>query len=155
MATKKKAPAPAKKPAKGTFSDAEREAMKARAKELKAEAKKGDMRAKGEAAVRDAIAEMPDEDRELAERIHTIVSEAAPSLVPKTWYGMPAYANADGKVICFFKAAAKFESRYATFGFNDAAKIDEGSIFPTSFAVKKITGPIDKQLRTLVQKAAR
>ncbi len=131
-----------KKPAKSTagtgdtskgFTDAEKAAMKERAKELKAEGRANKDRAEGERDVLSKIAEMPESDRVLAERLHEIVKASAPDLAPKTWYGMPAYAK-DGKVVCFFTSADKFKSRYATFGFNDDANLDEGTMWPTSFA---------------------
>jgi uncharacterized protein YdhG (YjbR/CyaY superfamily) len=131
------------------FSAEERAAMKERARELKAEARRAD----GEQDLLAKIAEMPDEDRVLAERIHAIVKANAPDLAPKTWYGMPAYASADGKVVCYFQSADKFKSRYATFGFNDTAKIDDGAVWPTSFAVTKLTPAEEKKLAVLVRKA--
>jgi uncharacterized protein YdhG (YjbR/CyaY superfamily) len=137
-----------------TFSAAEREAMKERAEEAKAERRSGRSRADGEAELLAKVAAMPKADRELAERIHTIVKASAPGLVPKTWYGMPAYANADGKVVCFFQDANKFKARYATFGFNDAAMLDDGNMWPTSFALKKLTPADEKSIAALVKKAA-
>ncbi|MHB1455170.1 MAG: iron chaperone [Saccharofermentanales bacterium] len=139
----------------GEFSDFEKAAMKQRAKELKAETKTSNKREQGEAAVQEVIAAMPESDRDIAERIHRIVTEAAPELWPKTWYGMPAYANADGKVICFFQGAVKFEARYASFGFNDAALLDDGNMWPTAFALTKLTAAEEKQIKELVKKAAR
>ncbi len=106
----------------------------------------------GEADVRAKIAEMPASDRAMAERIHAIVKDSAPDLAPKTWYGMPAYANADGKIICFFQAADKFKARYATFGFNDDAKLDEGSMWPTSWALTKLTPADEARIAALVKK---
>lgn len=155
MTTKQKKTSSSKSASKSTagFSDAEKQAMKDRAKELKAEAKRGNDRAKGEAAVQEAISEMAKEDAALATKIHSIVSKAAPDLMPKTWYGMPAYANGDGKVVCFFKSASKFETRYCEFGFNEVAALDDGSMWPTAFAVTKVTGPIEQQLRALVTRA--
>ncbi len=138
---------------KSGFSDAEKAAMKERAKELKAEARAGDRRAKGEAAIREALAEMPDADRALAERIHEIVTTAAPQLFPKTWYGMPAWTTDDNKVVCFLKVASKFETRYATLGFEDAAAIDDGSMWPTSYAITKLTRDGERQVRELVTRA--
>lgn len=135
-----------KKPAAATFSADERKAMRERAKELKAEASEQD--------VLDRIAEMPKADRELATSIHRIVREAAPGLEPRTWYGMPAYAR-DGKVVCFFQAASKFKARYATFGFNDAATLDQGELWPTAFALTSLTPAGEKKLRTLVRRAVR
>jgi uncharacterized protein YdhG (YjbR/CyaY superfamily) len=131
------------------FSAEERAAMKERARELKVAQSK-------EEAERDVlakIAEMPKADRVLAERIHEIVKEAAPSLSARTWYGMPAYANDDGKVVCFFKSAAKFKSRYATFGFEEAAKLDDGPMWTTSFALKELTAEGEAKLGALVKKA--
>ena len=122
--------------------------MKERARELKA----AKSRADGEADLLAKIAEMPKADRVIAERIHAIVTSSAPGLSPKTWYGMPAYAK-DGKVVCFFQSAAKFKSRYATFGFNDAAKLDDGAMWPTSFALKELTAADETKIAALVKKA--
>ena len=133
-----------------SFSPAERAAMRARAKELKDEAKKAD----AEATVLAAIADMPEPDRSLATRIHALVKETAPSLVPRTWYGMPAYTK-EGKVVCYFKGAHKFETRYAQFGFEDAASLDDGALWPTVFAVTELTPSVETKLRGLVKKAAR
>jgi len=130
------------------FSDEERAAMKERAKELKAATSKAD----DEEAVRAKIAEMPESDRALAERIHAIVKASAPALSPKTYYGMPAYAK-DGQVVCFFTPADKFKTRYATFGFNDDANLDEGSMWPTAFALTKLTAADEKRIGALVKKA--
>ena len=130
------------------FTAKERAAMKGRARELKAEARKAD----GEKAVLEAIAEMPEPDRALAKRVHAIVKANAPALSPKTWYGMPAYAK-DGKIVCFFQSADKFKSRYATFGFNDAAKLDKGAMWPTSFALKELTAGDEKKIAALVKRA--
>jgi uncharacterized protein YdhG (YjbR/CyaY superfamily) len=143
-----------KKAAKGSgFTDAEKAAMKERARELKAEASKGKKGKKdGEQDLLEKIAEMPEADRVMAERIHAIVKESAPELSPRTWYGMPAYAK-DGKVVCFFTAASKFDSRYASFGFNDPANLDEGSMWPTSFALTKLTKADEKRISELVKKA--
>ena len=135
------------------FSEEERAAMKERAKELKAEERAEKDREKGESALREKIAEMPEPDRSMAERIHEIVQASAPSLMPKTWYGMPAYANEDGKVVCFFTAASKFKERYATFGFNAVANLDEGAMWPTSFALKELTPDAEAKIRELVTKA--
>jgi len=132
-----------------TFTKEERAAMRERARELKAQKSKED----GERDLQEKIAEMPKADRELATRIHAIVTKSAPGLLPKTWYGMPAYANDDGTVVCFFQSADKFKSRYATFGFNAAAKLDEGSMWPTSFALTKLTAADEKRIATLVKKA--
>jgi uncharacterized protein YdhG (YjbR/CyaY superfamily) len=144
----------AQKSAKSTkvFSDDEREAMKERAKEQKAEARRGKDAAEGEADVLAKIAEMPASDRAMAERIHAIVKASAPALAPKTWYGMPAYAK-DGKLICFFKAADKFKSRYATFGFEENAKLDDGSMWATSWALTKLTAADEAKIGALVKKA--
>ena len=132
----------------GAFTADERAAMKERARELKAEARGAD----GERAVLAKIAEMPKADRLLAERVHAIVKAVAPGLVPRTWYGMPAYAQ-DGKVVCFFQSADKFKSRYATLGFSDKANLDTGSMWPTSFALKKLSAAEEKKIRALVKKA--
>ncbi|MFC0681161.1 iron chaperone [Lysobacter korlensis] len=137
------------------FTEEERAAMKERAAELKAEAGRGRGAAKAAADLEDvlkAIAEMPQPDRGLAERIHAIVTTAAPSLAPKTWYGMPAYAL-DGKVVCFFQAADKFKSRYSTFGFNDPAKLDDGTMWATSFAVTELSKADEATIGDLVRKA--
>ena len=131
------------------FTAEERAAMKARAQELKAEARQAD----AEKAVLAAIAEMKGRDRALAKKIHAIVKASAPSLQPKTWYGMPAYANEDGKVICFFKSAGKFKSRYATLGFEEDANLDEGVMWPTSWALKDLTATEEKKIRALIKKA--
>jgi len=135
------------------FSDEERAAMKERAKELKAEARADKDKAAGESAVLAKIAEMPEPDRAMAKRLHAIVKASAPDLWPKTWYGMPAYAK-DGKVVCYFTAASKFNSRYATFGFNDVANLDEGAMWPTSFALKELTAAEEAKIAALVKKAA-
>ena len=126
--------------------------MKERAKEQKAEARRGAAELDGEQEVLAKIAEMTPSDRAMAERIHALVKEAAPVLLPKTWYGMPAYAN-DGKIICFFQPAAKFKVRYATFGFNDGAHLDDGAMWPTSFALTKLTAADEKRIGALVKKA--
>jgi uncharacterized protein YdhG (YjbR/CyaY superfamily) len=135
-----------------TFSDEERDAMKERARELKAEARSNKNKAEGESDVLAKIAEMPEPDRAIAERLHAIVKASAPALSPKTWYGMPAYAK-DGKVVCFFTSADKFKSRYATFGFNDDANLDEGAMWPTSFALKELTAAEESRIGALVKKA--
>jgi uncharacterized protein YdhG (YjbR/CyaY superfamily) len=132
---------------KKRFTAEERAAMKERARELKRGT--GD----GEQDLLGKIAEMDEPDRALAERIHAIVTAAAPDLTPRTWYGMPAYAR-DGKVVCFFQSAQKFKARYATLGFNDAARLDEGSMWPTAFALKKLTKKDEATIRALVKKAA-
>jgi uncharacterized protein YdhG (YjbR/CyaY superfamily) len=130
------------------FTDEERAAMKERAQELKAEAAKAD----GEKALLAKIAEMPEPDRALGKRLHAIITASAPALSPKTWYGMPAYAR-DGKVVCFFQSADKFKSRYATLGFSDQANLDEGALWPTSFALKELTGAAEAKIVALVKKA--
>ncbi len=135
-----------------TFTAEERAAMQARAQELKAEAKANRSRAEGEREVLAKIAEMAEPDRALAKKIHEIVTANAPDLMPKTWYGMPAYAR-DGKVVCFFQDAGKFGSRYATLGFNDSAKLDDGNLWPTSFALKKLTAAEADRIAALVKKA--
>ena len=136
----------------GGFTDEERAAMKERARELKAEARRGRAKADGESDVLAKIAEMPDADREMAERIHAIVKAHAPGLSPRTWYGMPAYTK-DGKVVCFFKSAAKFKSRYATLGFEEAANLDDGAMWTTSFALTKLTPAEEARIAALVEKA--
>jgi uncharacterized protein YdhG (YjbR/CyaY superfamily) len=133
------------------FTAEERAAMKERARELKA----SKSRAEGEQDLLAKIGEMPKADRVIAQRIHEIVTASAPSLAPKTWYGMPAYANGDGKVVCFFQSAAKFKSRYATFGFNDTATIDQGVMWPTSFAVTQLTKAEETKIAALVKKAVK
>ncbi|MCL4300949.1 MAG: DUF1801 domain-containing protein [Anaerolineae bacterium] len=126
--------------------------MKERAKELKAEARANKNKADGENAALAAIAEMPEPERAMAQRLHEIVKDSAPALWPKTWYGMPAYAK-DGKVVCFFQSAQKFNSRYATFGFSDEANLDEGAMWPTSFALKELTAAEEARISALVKKA--
>jgi uncharacterized protein YdhG (YjbR/CyaY superfamily) len=135
------------------FTDEERAAMRERAKELKAEERANKNRAAGESAVLAKIAEMPEPDRAMAERVHEIVKASAPELSPKTWYGMPAYANKDGKVVCFFQSAQKFDARYATLGFNDVANLDEGAMWPTSFALKELTAAEEAKINALVKRA--
>jgi uncharacterized protein YdhG (YjbR/CyaY superfamily) len=134
------------------FSDEERAAMKERAKELREEARADKDRAAGERAVLAKIAEMPEPDRTMAQRLHAIIKESAPALSPKTWYGMPAYAK-DGKVVCFFQSGQKFNSRYATFGFQDAANLDDGTMWPTAFALTELTAADEARIATLVKKA--
>jgi uncharacterized protein YdhG (YjbR/CyaY superfamily) len=134
------------------FTAEERAAMKERARELKAEERADKDRAAGEADLLAKIAEMPDADRTIAERLHAIITEVAPSLAPKTWYGMPAYAR-DGKVVCFFTPAAKFKERYATFGFNAAANLDAGSMWPTSWALTELTPADEERIAELVKRA--
>jgi uncharacterized protein YdhG (YjbR/CyaY superfamily) len=136
------------------FTAEERAAMKARAQELKAEERASKNRAEGERDVLAAIAAMKGSDRAMAKRLHAIVTASAPALWPKTWYGMPAYAK-DGKVVCFFKNAGKFNSRYATFGFEEAANLDEGAMWPTSFALKELTPKEEAKIGVLVKKAVR
>jgi uncharacterized protein YdhG (YjbR/CyaY superfamily) len=138
------------------FTDEEQAAMKERAQELKAEARRGPRAKKdkvdGESDVLAKIAEMPEPDRAMAKRLHTIIKASAPALSPKTWYGMPAYAK-DGKVVCFFQSALKFKTRYATFGFSDAASLDEGAMWPTAFALKELTATEEARISALVKKA--
>ena len=134
------------------FTADERAAMKERARELKAEARANQDREAGEADLLAKIAEMPKADRVLAERFHAIVTATAPDLMPKTWYGMPAYAR-DGKIVCFFKSADKFKSRYATIGFEESARLDDGTMWQTSFAVTKLTPADEKKIAALVKKA--
>ena len=136
----------------GGFTAEERAAMRERAKEVKAEARTKKTRAEAESAVLATIAALPEQDRALGERLHAIIAERAPSLVPKLWYGMPAYAK-DGKVLCFFQAAQKFGARYATFGFNDIANLDDGTIWPTSFALKELTADDEARIGDLVARA--
>jgi uncharacterized protein YdhG (YjbR/CyaY superfamily) len=137
------------------FTAEERDAMKERAKELKASARRGSRATKAdtEGEVLAKIAEMPEEDRVLGERIHAIVKDCAPDLTPKLWYGMPAYAR-DGKVVCFFQSAQKFKARYATLGFNDQARLDEGTMWPTAFALTRLTAADEELIAALVKKAA-
>jgi len=141
----------ADKKSKG-FTDEERAAMKERAQELKAEARASKGKAAGESDVLAKIAEMQEPDRAIAERLHTIIKESAPALAPKTWYGMPAYAK-DGKVVCYFQSAQKFKTRYSTFGFSDAANLDEGALWPVAFALKKLTATEEAKIVALVKKA--
>jgi hypothetical protein len=136
------------------FTDEERAAMKERAKELKAAARRGPRadKADGESAVLAKIAEMPEPDRAIGERLHAIIKASAPALSPRTWYGMPAYAL-DGKVVCFFQSGQKFKTRYATLGFTDAANLDEGAMWPTAFALGKLTAADEARIGALVKKA--
>ena len=150
--TKKSAKSTTGKKSKG-FTDEERAAMKERAQELKAEARANKSKAAGESAVLAKIAEMPEPDRAMAKRLHAIIKASAPVLSPKTWYGMPAYADKDGKVVCYFTPASKFKSRYATLGFNDAANLDEGAMWPTAFALEKLTAADEAKIGALVKKA--
>jgi uncharacterized protein YdhG (YjbR/CyaY superfamily) len=149
MAEKK----PAKNKSEGFTAD-ERAAMKARAQELKAEARANKNRADGERDLLAAIAAMKEPDRAMAKRLHAIVTASAPALWPKTWYGMPAYAK-DGKVVCYFQSAEKFKSRYATFGFSDEANLDKGALWPVAFALKELTAADEAKIATLVKKAVR
>ena len=150
MAEKKPAKKAAQKPE--GFTDEERAAMKARAQELKAEARADRNRAAGESDVLAAIAALKEPDRAMAKRLHAIVKASAPDLWPKTWYGMPAYAK-DGKVVCHFQSAQKFGTRYATFGFSDEANLDKGALWPVAFALKELTAAEEAKIRTLVKKA--
>src|SRR5262245_4911867 len=136
------------------FTDDERAAMKERVQELKAEARRGSRpgKADGESDLLAKIAEMREPDRSMAQRLHAIIKATAPALSPKTWYGMPAYAK-DGKVVCFFQSAQKFNARYATFGFSDVASLDEGAMWPTSFALKELTGTEEARIGALVKRA--
>ena len=134
------------------FTDEERGAMKERAQELKAEARANKSRADGERDVLAKIAEMKGPDRAMAKRLHAIVTASAPALSPKTWYGMPAYAR-DGKVVCFFQSAQKFNTRYATLGFSDAANLDKGAMWPTSFALKELTPAAEARIGDLIKRA--
>ncbi len=141
----------AKKPAKASkgFTDEERAAMKARAQEQKAGAGKAD----GESDVLASIAAMAAPDRAMAERLHAIVKASAPDLLPKTWYGMPAYANKKGQIVCFFQSAAKFKTRYATLGFSDKANLDDGSMWPNSYALQELTAAVEAKIAALVKQA--
>lgn len=134
------------------FSDEEKVAMKERAKELKAEERANKSKEAGEKDILEKIGEMPEPDRSIAIRLHELIKANAPVLWPKTWYGMPAYAK-DGKVVCFFQSGQKFESRYCTFGFNDSAKLDDGSMWPTSFALVKLTAEVEAKIIELVKRA--
>ncbi len=159
MAERKPANKSTKKPATTTtgkasqgFSDEERAAMKERAQELKAAARRGKNKADGESDVLAKIAEMPEPDRAMAERLHAIIKASAPDLTPRTWYGMPAYAMGD-KVVCYFQSPQKFKTRYATLGFSDVANLDEGAMWPTAFALKKLTAAEERRIGALVKKA--
>ena len=143
----------AKRSDKG-FTAEERAAMRERAKEQKAEARANKNRAEGESAVLAKIAEMAEPDRAMAERLHEIVKSSAPDLWPKTWYGMPAYADKDGKIVCFFQSAGKFSARYATLGFSDKANLDEGAMWPASFALKELGAAEEEKIGELVKRAA-
>jgi len=135
------------------FTNEERAAMKERARELKAEARQNKKRAEGESDLLAKIAEMHEPDRAMAERLHEIVKASAPALSPKTWYGMPAYADKEGKVVCYFQGAEKFGARYATLGFSDKANLDEGAMWPTSIAVKELSGAEEAKIGALVRRA--
>ena len=142
----------AKKSDKG-FTAEERAAMRERAKELKAEERVNKKRAEGESDLLAKIAEMQEPDRAMAQRLHEIVKASAPALSPKTWYGMPAYADKDGKIVCYFQSAEKFGARYATLGFSDKADLDEGAMWPTSFALKELTAAEEAKIGALVERA--
>jgi uncharacterized protein YdhG (YjbR/CyaY superfamily) len=135
------------------FTEEERAAMKERAKELKAEARAGKNREAGVSDLLAKIAEMPEPERAMATRLHALVTANAPALMPKTWYGMPAYANQDGKIVCFFQSAAKFGARYATFGFNDVANLDDGPMWPVSYALRELTADGEAKIGALVKQA--
>jgi uncharacterized protein YdhG (YjbR/CyaY superfamily) len=160
MSTKKASPKAAAKRTTASgkrsqgLTDDERAALKERTKELRTQARRGSRatKADGESDVLAKIAEMPEPDRVMAERLHALVKANAPVLSPKTWYGMPAYAK-DGKVVCFFQSAQKFNARYATFGFNDTANLDDGAMWPTAFALNKLTAAEEKKIAALVKKA--
>ncbi len=134
------------------FTAEERAAMRERAKELKAEARANKKKAEGESDLLAKIAEMQEPDRSMAERLHAIITASAPALAPKTWYGMPAYAK-DGTVVCFFTAASKFNTRYATLGFNDTAHLDDGAMWPTAFALTQLTAADEERISALVKQA--
>ena len=142
---------PQKSAKSAAFTDEEKAAMRERAKEQKAAARRAE-KADGETDVLAKIAEMPESDRAMAERLHAVIKSSAPALSPKLWYGMPAYAK-DGKVVCFFQAAQKFKTRYATFGFNDDANLDDGAMWPTAFALTKLTAADEARIGALVKKA--
>lgn len=152
MSAKSETKKSTKQPDEG-FSAEEKAAMKARAQEMKAEARASKNREEGEKALFAAIAQMEESDGIMATRLHEIISESVPELLPKTWYGMPAYANQDGKVICFFQAASKFSVRYATFGFQHDANLDDGNMWPSSYALIKLTAAEEAKIKALVKKA--
>lgn len=155
MATTPKAAEPRTSTAADGFTDEERAAMKERARELRSAGRKGssaDKAAQDAAEVLAKIAELPEPERGMAERLHAVVLASAPSLAPKTWYGMPAYAK-DGKIVCFFQSATKFKSRYATLGFNDPANLDDGQMWPTAFAITELTPEVEEQVADLVKQA--
>lgn len=135
------------------FTAEERAAMKERAKELKAEARANKNRADGESDLLSKIAELPEPERDLATRFHAIIKDNAPDLFPKTWYGMPAYANKDGKIVCFYQSAQKFDTRYGTLGFNDSANLDDGVLWPVAYAVKEMTATEETRIAELIKKA--
>ena len=135
------------------WTDEERGAMKERAKELKAEARADKDKAEGESALLAKIAEMKEPDRSMARRLHAIITTSAPALLTKTWYGMPSYADKDGKIVCFFQSAQKFGSRYATLGFNDTANLDDGVLFPVAYALMELTDTAEAKIVALVKKA--
>jgi uncharacterized protein YdhG (YjbR/CyaY superfamily) len=135
------------------FSDEEKAAMKEYAAELKRQERTKNDREAGEKDLLEKVAEMDEPERSMAKRLHEIITATAPDLMPKTWYGMPAYANQDGKAVCFFQSAGKFKARYATLGFNDTANLDDGSMWPTAFALKKLTAAEEKKIAALVKKA--
>jgi hypothetical protein len=150
-ATKSKSVTASAKPS-NVWTDEERAAMKQRAKELKTEARADKEKAEGESQVVAAIAALKEPDRNLAKRLHTLIKSSAPALSTKTWYGMPAYTN-DGKIVCFFQPASKFNTRYATLGFNDAANLDEGAMWPVAFALQELTAADEAKIAALVKKA--
>ena len=135
------------------FTDEEKAAAKARIQELKAEERMNKDRAAGESAASAAIAALKEPDRAMAKRLHALIKDSAPALLAKTWYGMPAYADKDGKVVCFFQSAQKFKTRYATFGFNDSAHLDDGAMWPVAYALKELTAADEARIRALVKKA--
>lgn len=135
------------------FTAEEKAAMKARARELKALERIGKDRAKGEETLLEVLSKLPDAERKMGSHLHSLITETAPELLPRTWYGMPAYANADGKIVCFLQPASKFESRYSTLGFNDVARLDDGNMWPSSYALVKLTPSEEKKIVTLVKKA--
>ncbi len=145
----------AKQPAKTSagFTDEEKAAMRKRAQEVKAEARANKNKEEGESAALAAIAALPAADRVLAERLHALITTSAPELSPKTWYGMPAYANKDGQIVCFFQSAEKFKTRYATLGFSDKARLDNGALWPVAFALKEWTEAVEAQITALVKQA--
>ena len=137
------------------FSAEEKAAMKNRAKELKAEARANKNKAEGESAAVAALDALPEPEREMARRLHELIKANAPDLAPKTWYGMPAYANAEGKIVCFFQSAQKFGTRYATLGFNDAAHLDDGEVWPVAYAIKSLSAAEETRISALIKKAVR